>query len=533
MSACRSTLRSGRVSLWLGVALIAGGWAIAARAEAPSRETIAQGRELFLREWTPGDARSHGGDGLGPVYNDSSCVACHNAGAPGGAGPSSKNVDILSAFVSRGNVFFQPPQGPSFFRKAAESLLGIESPPEPPSSAPRKPDTGPLVKAHAGFRTARSVVLHKAGTDPDYESWRRSMLGLNRFNPQVAGGFGGRMRAQAELDQVKMFAQFEANSQFNAQSQFGAFSVLRSQRNPTALFGAGLIDAIPDAVLEEAAKVKHPEAPEVAGRVSRQKDGRIGRFGWKAQTPSLADFVLTACAVELGLEVPDHHQGGLPQSPEVKAKGLDLTDQECAALVAYVRSIPKPIARASSVEAESKTIAAGKASFESIGCASCHTPKLGEVDGIYSDLLLHQMGPELGDVGAYEVFDPNSSEPDFNDSESPGDAVPAGPGTVVIAPPVVAGTIGVAPQPARKPTGPATRFEWRTPPLWGVRDSGPYLHDGRAATLDQAIAFHNGEAASTARRYFALKPEERQQVQAFLKSLVAPTEAEALALAGN
>ena len=119
------------------------------------------------------------------------------------------------------------------------------------------------------------------------------------------------------------------------------------------------------------------------------------------------------------------------------------------------------------------------------------------------------MGPELGDVGAYEVFDPNSSEPDFNDSESPGNAAPTPDETIVFAAPaVVAGAIRVTPQPAKKPTGPATRFEWRTPPLWGVRDSGPYLHDGRAATLDQAIAFHNGEAAATARRYFALKPVE-------------------------
>src|SRR5690242_4848829 len=64
----------------------------------PSREEIARGREIFHREWLPDDARSHQGDGVGPVYNETSCVACHNLGAPGGAGPASKNVDILSAF---------------------------------------------------------------------------------------------------------------------------------------------------------------------------------------------------------------------------------------------------------------------------------------------------------------------------------------------------------------------------------------------------------------------------------------------------
>jgi len=58
---------------------------------------IAIGREIFLREWLPNDPRSHGGDGLGPVFNDTSCVACHNLGGAGGGGPASKNVDIITA----------------------------------------------------------------------------------------------------------------------------------------------------------------------------------------------------------------------------------------------------------------------------------------------------------------------------------------------------------------------------------------------------------------------------------------------------
>ena len=58
----------------------------------------ADGRELFTREWLPNDSRSHGGDGLGPVFNDSSCVACHNQGGIGGGGAASKNVDIVTAF---------------------------------------------------------------------------------------------------------------------------------------------------------------------------------------------------------------------------------------------------------------------------------------------------------------------------------------------------------------------------------------------------------------------------------------------------
>ena len=75
----------------------------------------------------------------------------------------------------------------------------------------------------------------------------------------------------------------------------------------------------------------------------------------------------------------------------------------------------------------------------------------------------------------------------------------------------------------KRPTsGPASRFEWRTPPLWGFRDSAPYLHDGRAKTLDQAIAFHGGEAASITQHYFKLTAKERQQLEAFMKTLTAP-----------
>ena len=244
--------------------------------------------------------------------------------------------------------------------------------------------------------------------------------------------------------------------------------------------------------------------PETQGRVSRLKDGRIGRLGWKAQTTNVEEFVLNACAVEFGLEVPGHHQAISPQSPKYRTTGLDLTSGECAALVAYVRSIPKPVERRPSSTAEAKHIGAGKAMFTSIGCADCHTPTLGGVEGMYSDLLLHDMGQEMADEGSYS-----------DDGSDDGDD-PLGP---LLSP--VAGT-----QPARSPAQQArkgaTKQEWRTPPLWGCRDSGPYLHDGRAQTLEQTVALHGGQGAAAAHKYFELSPQERLQVEAFLKSLVAP-----------
>ena len=101
------------------------------------------------------------------------------------------------------------------------------------------------------------------------------------------------------------------------------------------------------------------------------------------------------------------------------------------------------------------------------------------------------------------------------------DAAGSRPGPVVA---TRSAPISGAPADAKRPTGPATRQEWRTPPLWGFRDSGPYLHDGRAATLEEAVALHGGEAANSAREFFGLAPRERQQVNAFLKTLAAPVD---------
>src|SRR5580700_5240023 len=65
------------------------------------KEALEQRKELFTREWTAGDRRSHAGDGLGPVYNAQSCAACHRLGGVGGAGSNETNVSLVAVFVSR------------------------------------------------------------------------------------------------------------------------------------------------------------------------------------------------------------------------------------------------------------------------------------------------------------------------------------------------------------------------------------------------------------------------------------------------
>ncbi|HWE40541.1 MAG TPA: di-heme oxidoredictase family protein [Isosphaeraceae bacterium] len=406
------------------------------------------GRELFLREWIADDPRAHDGDGLGPVYNDTSCVACHNLGGPGGGGPATKNVELLTAPAE------------------ADAI-----------------DLVNLARVHRGFRGSRSVVLHQFGTDREYDTWRWTLLGhppreRARLLPTI---FNDRETDRAEDEIARINVRMGPLARLLDRGvRFGGTRLLLSRRNPPPLFGTGLIDAIPDAAIEAGAK-RQDDFPEVHGRVSRLKGGRIGRFGWKAQIPDLREFVFTACANELGLEVPDHHQAIHPLNPEAQAKGFDLTADECERLVAFVRGLrgPEPAPTVGDTDA---ILEAGRDAFATAGCVACHLPKLGPVEGVYSDLLLHDMGRELSDAGSYYSI-----------------AGPDSPGL-------------------------ALAQEWRTPPLWGFRDSGPYLHDGRARTLDEAVAQHGGEATASAVRYFKLPPKGRQLIQTFLRSLAVPAQ---------
>jgi RNA polymerase sigma factor (sigma-70 family) len=412
----------------------------------PPREKAAStGRELFERSWVKDDPRGHGGDGLGPVFNGRSCVECHNLGGSGGAGAADRNIEIAT-------VTEEPAWGGYSYAFNMDLATGrFEYRMGFPQASPREARTDPrlLASIHPGFGGSRSVVLHHYGTDPAYFSWRESVAGRH-----------------------------------------GTLSVRSSRRNPPPLFGLGPIDAIPDEAIEAAARRKLPGSAQVKGRVSRLKDGRVGRFGWKAQTATLAEFVRSAAAGEMGLELPGRHQAADPRLPGLAATGLDMDEAECTALVDHVRSLPMPVAIDPGNEADSAQIKAGEATFKSIGCTGCHLPKLGDVEGIYSDLLLHDMGPQPVDSDGYTVF---SGEP-APAVDRPGAAAAAS----------------------------ATAREWRTPPLWGLRDSGPYLHDGRAARVDQAIALHAGQGAASARRHAELSPRRKRQLEAFLMSLAAP-----------
>jgi CxxC motif-containing protein (DUF1111 family) len=144
-----------------------------------------------------------------------------------------------------------------------------------------------------------------------------------------------------------------------------------SVRNAPPLFGSGQIDAIPDAAIVDQ-----------EGRAN-MVDGRVGRFGWKADTSRLRDFVGDAFRNELGLTNP------LAPSDLVEGCGADRLDLDSSAIDAvteFIAALPEP-----------QPTATGDATvFAAIGCASCHVPSLAGVP-LYSDLLLHDMGRALDD----------------------------------------------------------------------------------------------------------------------------------------
>jgi CxxC motif-containing protein (DUF1111 family) len=398
----------------------------------PDVNQVKAGEVLFTHQWQPNDPLTPGGDGLGPVFNGRSCVECHHQNGTGGSGDLTHNVTTFLVM---------------------------------------RDDGTPL----------REGVVHAFATDPKFLETLRH---VDSSLPAIS---------QPLLDQIVTIRQVRVVRDEKEASLTIPTNVRLSQRNTPALFGAGLIDSIPDRIIianERQQRLRHGMAASDSetvpvGRALRLANGQIGRFGWKAHTAHLADFVQAACANELGLGNPGRQQPTSLADELYKAPGLDLTQKQCDQITAFVAALPRPVERMPSDHGEQVKVRDGKALFSKIGCAGCHTPNLGSVEGIYSDLLVHRMGPTLEGGSAYY-----------------GSPAPTSPGT-------------------SDPSRPLAD-EWRTPPLWGVADSGPYLHDGRAATLAEAIEMHGGQGAASAARFVNLSEHHRASLLAFLGTLRAP-----------
>jgi len=258
-----------------------------------------------------------------------------------------------------------------------------------------------------------------------------------------------------------------------------------SPRSAPALIGLGLLEAVPESTVLAVADPDDTDHDGISGRPNRI-GGRLGRFGWKASQVTVLDQTAGAYHEDMGITSPVHPEENCP-GPQVECRRApsggrpEISAERLAAVALYAATlaVPEP------ADPQDEAVAAGRALFEQVGCAGCHRPQLttgtwaiaglsGRTIRPYTDLLVHDMGPGLAD------------------------AVP------------VEG-VGAA--------------EWRTAPLWGlgrvqmVNPEAGFLHDGRAATIEEAILWHGGEARRSRDAFTALDVTQRAALLAFLDQL--------------
>lgn len=273
-----------------------------------------------------------------------------------------------------------------------------------------------------------------------------------------------------------------------------------AQRNAIPFFGMGLIAELPEEEILSRADETDTDGDGISGRPNFDR-GFIGRFGRKSQTVSLEGFIRGPLFNHLGVTtapLTDEQRSRLPidssaaatmkavakvpegkTGPHMQAAAADgptfdsdaapdpeLSRQDLFDLVSF-----QMLTAAPALEAPTEQGNRGRLLFHEANCSGCHVPRLDGPRGpipVYSDLLLHDMGDELAD--------------------------------------------GIR-------QGVATGSEFRTQPLWGLSAVGPYLHDGRADTVEDAILAHGGEAQSARDAFAAFTDEQRADVIEFLMSL--------------
>ena len=260
---------------------------------------------------------------------------------------------------------------------------------------------------------------------------------------------------------------------------FGARSddVLGEIRIAPSLRGRGMIERVDGAAVAALADPGDADGDGISGRMRLVEDGTggtaLGRFGHKASSPSLAAQTAAAAAIDLGLSSKLHPLpfGDCTAAQDLcrKAAGGDaaeLSDDAIALIIAYVRSLD---VKAPEVAAPDLAL------FAAAGCGACHRPKMPDRAGrewpVFTDLLLHDLGPEA------------------------------------------AGAMGEAGFSAS---------EWRTAPLLDLDPldgERRYMHNGRAASLHDAIMLHGGEAQRARSSYAALAEADRRRLVAFLLGL--------------
>jgi CxxC motif-containing protein (DUF1111 family) len=392
-------------------------------------------------------------NGLGPTYNSNSCGSCHAQPSTGGTSPSTgeypnigRNPQIQAASAAGATN-----QIPSFISA-----------------------DGPVREARFPFVASSNGLPSRA---PD-------------------GGVH---------DLFTITGRSDAGNCSLAQPNFERMAELNNLifRIPTPVFGAGLVENIPDATILANMKANSSLKQHlgISGHPNfTGNDGTISRFGWKAQNKSLEVFAGEAYNVEMGVtnELFPDERGDPPASCVLNPTPEDATNFDASGsqivpdtvgFSHFMRFLAPPVASSQGIpnNPPASSIQNGQALFNQIHCGACHTPSLptgpskltpglsNQIANLYSDLLVHNMGNGLAD----------------NVSQGS-----AGPG------------------------------EFRTAPLWGLGQRIFFLHDGRSGPanggLVHAIQQHasdGSEANAVISNFNQLSTEQKQDLLNFLRSL--------------
>src|SRR5262245_22328202 len=402
------------------------------------RPSFFVGNSFFNLNWVIAPASVSGRDGLGPLFNARSCSGCHFKDGRG-----------------------RPPEP----GEAMESMLFRISVPGTGDHDGPKPD--PVYGDQIQNQSIPGVV-READVVVTYE--------------EVAGRF-----ADGETFSLRRPSYRITNPGYGPV----AGDVLLSPRVAPAMIGMGLLETIPEATLRQLADPDDADHDGISGRpniVWNYATGRtdLGRFGWKAEQPSVLQQTAAAFVGDIGITSSlfpneNHTAAERITVPQPAGGGPEVSDKAFQAVVLYARSLAVPATRADDARA-----VRGRQVFMTARCDACHVaafetgssphlPELGhQTIHPFTDLLLHDMGEGLAD-----------GRPAFR----------------------------------------ATGREWRTPPLWGmglvakVNGHTFLLHDGRARNAAEAILWHGGEAAAARERFRAMSKDDRTDLLAFLGSL--------------
>ena len=403
------------------------------------RRTFAVGNSFFRQNWVTAPASTKARDGLGPTFNALSCSSCHLLDGRG-----------------------KPPDGPDDGERGLLLRLSIPGTGE---------NGGPVSEpVYGGQLQDRAIV--GVPIEGEFTILYQEIPGL------FADGEAYTLRRPTYQFRELNFGPMQPDT-------------MVSPRVAPAIVGMGLLEAIPEAEILAAADPDDADGDGISGRVNRVWDVRastlaLGRFGWKANQPSVEQQTAGAFLGDLGVtsELFPEENCTAPQedclsapnggSPEIGVERLE-------DVVMYTQTLAVPAMR----DIGHLQVQQGVELFVQAGCAVCHTPKYTtgahDIEALsnqtiypYTDLLLHDMGPDLAD-----------GRPEFD----------------------------------------ANGQEWRTPPLWGiglvetVNGHTMFLHDGRARNIAEAILWHGGEGAAARDAFKAFTKEEREALIRFLESL--------------